>query len=332
VRHLIAVLACASLVAGCGSRWPRVTAVSSPELASAATPLATIDILPVDLEVWTDKRVWVDVDEVRTGAETRLIGIATEMVYQRGYAVGAVLDWGGGYVAPDGNATLALDEAQLVGTVDSLASYGAAVSAAGELPFPYLPARLGERTGSDATLYIGGWGFVGVEHETAKTIGKVVLVAVLIVGVIAIAMAVGKDRKLERLGGAAAKGAARVMVSAGRAALRAGTAVVHVGREVAVHADAIAETTAHVLDAFGRTATHITLVGGRPARSEDAALPHRGSPRMYLEMTLVDNRTGVVRWHAHQRFPANPARPGDVTRAARALLATLPRQAAATVR
>ena len=43
-----------------------------------------------------------------------------------------------------------------------------------------------------------------------------------------------------------------------------------------------------------------------------------------LDMTLVDNRDGRVLWHVAQRFPASAASPADVTRAAQALLSTLP--------
>jgi hypothetical protein len=46
---------------------------------------------------------------------------------------------------------------------------------------------------------------------------------------------------------------------------------------------------------------------------------------MYLEMTLVDNRTGMPIWHARQAFPAGADRPQDVDRAARVMLASLPR-------
>jgi hypothetical protein len=45
---------------------------------------------------------------------------------------------------------------------------------------------------------------------------------------------------------------------------------------------------------------------------------------MYLEMTLVDNRTGLTLWHAHQAFPAGADHPQDVTRVANMLLATMP--------
>jgi len=48
----------------------------------------------------------------------------------------------------------------------------------------------------------------------------------------------------------------------------------------------------------------------------DTALPpDGGDPKMYLEMTLVDNHTGLTLWHAHQLFPANPERADDMSRA-----------------
>ena len=49
---------------------------------------------------------------------------------------------------------------------------------------------------------------------------------------------------------------------------------------------------------------------------------------MYLEMTLVDNRTGFALWHAHQLFPASAADPGETARAARTMLAQLPTRSA----
>ena len=48
---------------------------------------------------------------------------------------------------------------------------------------------------------------------------------------------------------------------------------------------------------------------------------------MYLEMTLVDNHTGLALWHAHQLFPANAASPEETARAARTMLALLPGRA-----
>jgi hypothetical protein len=48
---------------------------------------------------------------------------------------------------------------------------------------------------------------------------------------------------------------------------------------------------------------------------------------MYLEMTLVDNRTGLALWHAHQTFPASADDPTATVRAARTMMNLLPARA-----
>jgi hypothetical protein len=78
-----------------------------------------------------------------------------------------------------------------------------------------------------------------------------------------------------------------------------------------------------VLDAWGRSETHLEIYGGRPDYYRSSA-PHKGRSAMLLEMTLVDNRTGRVLWHARQRFPASPAKPVEVEKAVKRLLAALP--------
>jgi hypothetical protein len=45
---------------------------------------------------------------------------------------------------------------------------------------------------------------------------------------------------------------------------------------------------------------------------------------MYLAMTLVDNHTGLVLWHAHQQFPADATSAADTARVARTVLQLLP--------
>ncbi|MEJ7603563.1 MAG: hypothetical protein WKG01_37095 [Kofleriaceae bacterium] len=165
----------------------------------------------------------------------------------------------------------------------------------------------------------------GADH--GGTVAKVALGVVLIVGVIAlIALASKAGDKIPDVLGNTGKAVARAATSVGRtalhAALKAGNLTVHVART----AGEITGDVIHVIDAFGRSRTHLELVAGRPEWSADKSLPHAGRPKMYLEMTLVDNRTGQVLWHAQERFPANAARPGDVGRVARTLLATLPRR------
>ncbi|HEX8115300.1 MAG TPA: hypothetical protein VF516_46555 [Kofleriaceae bacterium] len=53
---------------------------------------------------------------------------------------------------------------------------------------------------------------------------------------------------------------------------------------------------------------------------------------MYLEATLIDNRTGLVVWHAHQTFPAQLDHADDTERVMRTLLAQLPPRAALQAR
>lgn len=327
VQRAIALAVTLSFAA-CGPTWPhQATAVTSARVEHAP-PVQTIDILPLDLEVWTDPRIARDAGDVRIGAEARIVGVATETLYRRGYAVGAVMDWDGSYVGGDGASQVALAPHELLATVDSLASYGTAVGDAKALPVPHLPVRLGQQTGADATLYVGGWAFAGMERKRGALVGKIILGTVLVVGIVAIAIIAAKGSdKLDGLGkvvGGAARTVATTAASAGRAAIKAtgqaGNLIIHVG-------DALArspEGAELAVDAMGHAITHLTLVSGRPEWSTDPTLPHRGKPRMYLEMTLVDNRNGTVLWHAHQQFPANAARPGDVMKAAKLLLASLP--------
>jgi hypothetical protein len=295
--------------------------VTSTELRSSQ--VRTIDLLPADLEVWTHADVTEDPERIRIAAEDRLVGVVSETFYQRGYQVGAVLDWDGRYVGADGAPQIALAQPMLLATVDSLASYGTFVGNSHTLPDPILPARLGT-TGSDATLYVGGWGFAGKEPDRGKVAGKivlgVVLVAVVVVAVVAIAaLAKSKSDPVGKLAGGSARAAGRVAASVGRTALRAGTAIVDLGRAV----------PADLLEGAVEVAVAAPLppppqIPQRPVWSNDKTLPRTGRPKMYLEMTLVDNRTGRVLWHAHQGYPANPARPHDVMRAAKHMLASLP--------
>lgn len=304
-----------------GSRWPnQVATVTSTELGTK--PVRTIDLLPTDLEVWTHPAVMDDADQIRLAAEARLIGVASETLYRRGYQVGAVLDWDGRYVGPDGTPQAALPRELLLATVDSLASYGTFVGNSNTLPAPILPARLGA-SGADATLYIGGWGFAGKEPDRGKLAGKILLGTFLVVGVVLVIVAIAAATKGK--GGSLTSGAARttgrVAASVGRTALRAGTAIIDIGRAGIEGVEPLLEPAIEVALAAPAPGPAIPA---RPVWSNDKTLPRTGRSKMYLEMTLVDNRSGQVLWHAHQAFPANPARPGDVMKVAKQLLGSLP--------
>jgi hypothetical protein len=311
------------LGSGCSSSWPRAYAASSASFV--ADPSSTIDILPVDLEVWTDRRVDVDADQVRQQAESRIVATTSELLYQRGYSVGTIFDWRGQYVTSNGQQAQAYEPAQLLSTINSLASYGSAmVVTPTEMPVPYLPVRLGDRTNADATLYIGGWGFVGrPQSSTGSTVLKGIAVGIIVLSAVAIlAVLSKKNSAVKNVADGAAKGLGRagsIATSAGRLALRAGTAVVRAGIEISL--DVIAHPPT---DALGRSETHINLVSGRPEWSPNSTGKRNGASALYLEMTLVDNRTGLVRWHSHQRFPAGPNSDRDVARAVRTMIQAMP--------
>jgi hypothetical protein len=286
----------AMLASACGPSWPG--AVTSAHVR-AMPRAATVDILPLDLEVWTEPGYGDNIEALRGTAEMHITNVALDALAHRSYAVGALIDWNGDY--PGGTA---LAHRALLATVGSLARYGTTLPP-GELPRPHLPVRLGEITGSEATLYIGGWSYVANHHEsTADKVAKGVAIALVVVALVAVIAAVASKSN----GGHHASG------GGDRGALA--DAVVSVSRNLA---PAVVETAAEIA-----TDAALEAASSHPSWATDPALPHDGDSRMFLEMTLVDNRTGLALWHAHQGFPANASSTEDVERAAKSLLASLP--------
>jgi hypothetical protein len=336
-----ALLACAAAAAlgtgpACaGATWPEVHSVADPGFAGGQRPVTRLDILPIDLQVWTGAGSKQDPNQLSRSVTTVLGGAVAAEMAERGYQVTAQMDWDGRYVAPDGLLRSAMSEEDVAGTAYALSGYGEAQRRAsrelgtGGMLVPFLPARLGEETGADATLYVGGWAFSGRDkrRNKASQVAKVVLVvAVVAVVVVAIAAAIKSDGGASKALGGVARGASkaashtarlatRVIRPVGRLATRATAAMVRSrdGVEAAVHA----------VDALGRSITHLDVYAGRPNYYRSGG-PRKGRSAMQLEMTLVDNRTGRVLWHARQRFPARPSSPREVARAASRLLAAMP--------
>lgn len=315
LRSFLAVTTIAALLTtGCagGRPWP-VTPVGLSTPFATSGEIASIDVLPLDLQMWGESGVEGQLPDLRAAAEVNIMSVALDALARRSYSVGATIDWNGDF---DGGNALSKDD--LLATVGSLARYGAtAARHPGELPVPFLPARLGAATGSDATLYIGGWAYVTEPREsTGAKVAKGILIAVLIVGVIAVvaALASKKSSGGGRGGGSRVpdlgRGRTRPSFTASR-----GAAHVHRTRSIAP-----------VLDAFGHVAINIAATSDW---GEDPTLPREGGePRMYLEMTLVDNRTGLALWHARQTFPASAASAADTARVAHTMLTQLPGRAA----
>ena len=341
VRPWIAAIVATCFVTACTPSWPRPVAAVDARLSTHTAAITRVDVLPVDLALWTDGKRG-DPEVLRLGAESALFGAATTALYQRGYLPGAQLRWDGSYVGDDGAARTALTPPQLLGTVEVLAGYHDAATQLGGLPQPPLPARLGA-SGAEATLYVGGWAYVGETADGGPSAAKVLVIAAVIVVAVIVAIALAKSKSKVGDGlGRAAGTVADAAVATGRVAVRglarAGNLAIEVGR-----------TTAHLTDGLVRSfpgrvlprmidPTFDLYVSGRdpygppawqpgPAPvewSQRPGLPRRGRSALYLDMTLVDNRDGRVLWHVAQRFPASAASPADVTRAAQALLSTLP--------
>jgi hypothetical protein len=271
--RVIATVVSVLVVACGGPQWP-----GSVTTAAVAHHHGTVDLLPLDLEVWTEAGYNANVEQLRSDAETHITNAALAALTSHAYGIGAVIDWNGDY-----SGGHAIEHDTLRATIATLARYGSNIP--DTLPSPHLPTTLGAMTGADATLYIGGWSFVANHREsTADKIAEGIAYALVIVAVIAVVAAISES-------GSHHHGAAAVSRSI---------------------AEPLAETALDV------------MVDAHPSWSTDPDLPHDGDSRMYLEMTLVDNHSGLALWHAHQQFPANATSGEDVERAANALLATLP--------
>lgn len=325
LRSLVATAtASAFLATGCAGQrpWPaHPVAVASGAFTSHGD-VATIDVLPLDLQLWSAPDYDPDLDEIRARAEASIMNVAVAALTERNYNVGAMIDWNGLYAGGT-----ALQRPELLATVGALAHYGATASAhPGQLPVPFLPARLGATTGADATLYIGGWGYVAKPSEGAGAkVFQGLVVALLVLTVVAVVALALSDSKSKSKSKSDSKSDSIVRDHrggsfGGHGGFSASRGVEH------VHRDGGWRLAAGLADAFGRIAIDAAV---QADWGEDETLPHDGDdPLLYLEMTLVDNRTGLALWHARQQFPGSAASPEDTARAAATELALLPRHVA----
>ena len=330
---LAALLAMLNVVTGCaGPTWPRVHAQADARFMSQPRSVRTVDVLPADIQVWTHSSDENLPAELAAQVDALVNGATMAGLSRRGYQVAAQMTWDGWYVAPDGSAHQAMPSEHLELTAHALSGYGEAMaqadSPAGGLLVPYLPYRLGTSTGADATLYIGGWSYVG--EDPRETTGQKVLEGVAI-GLLVIAFAVVLIAVLDKAGGGgggggggvarAAGSAGRVAVTAGRVA---GRTVAPLLRGVARVGVGITRGMLQATDAFGRTNTHIHIYAGSPNYYADDRTPKKGRSRMQVEMTMVDNHTGLVLWHTRDTFPAHGTRAEDVNRVFELMLSSLP--------
>lgn len=328
LRSLTAVATISALLAtGCasGPDWPSRPVALSTQFALRGEA-TTIDVLPLDLQLWAEPGYAVDLDELRDRSELQLTNTLLEALGQRRYAIGGMIGWDGKLL--DGRQVLAPDDVAM--TTRALAHYGAAAAAQpGRLPPPFLPARLGAATGADATLYVGGWGYVAEKRDDGSDVGEAIVIGLMVITVVALVAVLlsdsGKSHSKAHGGKAHGGGnapAGKLPSGGGKhvgVALHGGSHAVSAGRVLARTTGAMLRT----VDVFGRVALDAAL--SAPDWADDPALPREGAgSRMYLEMTLVDNRTGLTLWHARQLFPASAEQPQDLARVARTMLQALP--------
>jgi hypothetical protein len=315
-RAVTALVTAACFASACGPSWPRPVAAVDPAMTAHAASVTRVDVLPIDLAVWGRS----DADAIRLRVESALTGAATSALYERGYQLGAQLGWDGGFVGDDGVRRGALTTDELIGTVSVLSGYDAEAARIGGLPQPPLPARLGA-SGAEATLYVGGWSYVGDDRSGAGKVVKVVAIAavIVIVAIAVLAIAKSKGGHGSSLGNAAS-GVANAAAATGRVAARTLAQAGNIALEVARTSSTLVDVA--VNDPYGPPAWELTTPP--PAWNQRPSQPHSGRSALYLEMTLVDNRDGHVLWHVASRFPASGASDAAVTRAARSMLATLP--------
>lgn len=377
-RALAIVTSSSVLITGCAGTltketWPTQPVAVGNTGFAARGDVTTIDVLPLDLELWSAPDYEVNLDDVREHSEQSIMNVALQTLTRRNYAVGAVLDWDGS--SPQGAA---LSPQDLQATMQSLGRYGAATELhPGQLPVPFLPARLGATTGADATLYVGGWGFVNKpQEESSSSAGTVLTIGLIVLSVVAIAAVLfggrgggrgsrggssggghggGGGGATGHFGGGGGHPGPSAVAVAGHSAGHGAAGGANIGGGISgggisnggggstvggkafnLHRHALSASrgvghihhggsrfAADVVDVFGRAALD-TAVLSDPDWAEDPGLPDGGAPQMYLEMTLVDNRTGLALWHSHQRFPANAASDQDTARVAQTLLQQLP--------
>jgi len=181
---------------------------------------------------------------------------------------------------------------ELVGTARAFAEYGRDQATATALLSPNLPAMLG-RGGADATLFVGGFAYAGEDGGvSAGEVAKWVFIGIFIIVVVVVVAVMAK-----RSGGGGGGG-----------------------------------VKAPSAPSMPRTAPVVVAPRGFRSGSVDLAFPllvpdgQEDAPsRMWLQMTLVDNRTGEALWHTQADFAASPANDDNVDEAVRRLLMTLPR-------
>src|SRR5262249_44164705 len=114
----MAAVAAAFHLAACG-RWPAVSAMGDVHFMDRGGGVSSVDILPIDVTVAT----YPEADTTAQELAPRVVGAIRDATVatlaNRGYRLGAAIDWDGSCHLPDGTRVTAMTTDELVGTADA---------------------------------------------------------------------------------------------------------------------------------------------------------------------------------------------------------------------
>lgn len=240
--------------------------------------VATVDLMPIDSRIVAYDGHPLGGGGVTAAFHANLAASVAPALEKQRYRLAAAIDRTGHYSI--GQVREAMPPEQLEATVVAFLQHADDQVFSRTLLPAALPHRLGERTGSQATLFVGGYGIAGDDSESIDS---------LIGGLAVMSLA---------LGAVGIVGTLAVQPNGQQAAL---------------------EDTAELAASMGDAADALAEIEER-----NRYRPPRSALRLIV--TLVDNATGAVIWHADRTFDGfDPTDPEDVQWALRVALRRAPR-------
>jgi hypothetical protein len=160
--------------AGCGSMGPQIE-LEAEAARQRSAGIVTVDLLPVETRLWTYEEGPARADAVAAAYRSMVMGSIGEALRARRYRLASIIDRAGNYSV--GVVRRAMTDMELADTLGALNAHAEQqFRSPGRLvPLP-APARLGAATGSQATLYVGGTGYVGDDSiDMADVMGALAL-------------------------------------------------------------------------------------------------------------------------------------------------------------
>ena len=216
---LLAGLALVNLSIGCGPTWPTVRAVSHPEFAANPKAVATIDVLPVDIDVSVDPQTGYDPAAIAAQIRAEVHNALATGLNERGFQPIAI-QWTGTDQPVSAPAPAPARAAPEFAPADGEPLATAEPMAGSQAPGAPQPVEpLAVYSSSDATLYVGGWTRVAKPRhaDAGKALKSVAFVvfAVALVALVVVAAA-GSGSKSKKSGKARSSRSGKVGRSRGR--------------------------------------------------------------------------------------------------------------------